>query len=77
MKTKIAKLILSFIVLFLSVGLMAQTPPHPPSTGHGQTGNQAPGTPGAPIGSGIALLIGLGAAYGAKKTLNASKQEEE
>jgi hypothetical protein len=35
-----------------------QDPPLPPG-GHGLTGNQ----PGAPLGSGVAVLLGLGAAY--------------
>jgi len=75
MKTNITKLLLSFSFLLLSFGLMAQTPPHPPE--HGQTGNQAPAPAGAPIGSGFALLIGLSAAYGAKKVFSIQKEDKE
>ena len=39
-------------------GLRDQDPPLPPGE-HGLTGNQ----PGAPLGSGVAVLLGLGAAY--------------
>jgi len=74
MRTNITKLLLSFSFLLLSFGLMAQLPPPPPPPGyHGQTGNQNP----APIGSGIALLIGLSAVYGAKKVYNANHEDEE
>lgn len=40
-------------------------PPPPPAGGHGAAGNQESG--GAPIGSGLFILLGLGAAYGGKK----------
>ncbi len=43
----------------------AQTVPPPPDT-HGATDNQASGG-GAPIGGGMFILLGLGAAYGGKK----------
>jgi hypothetical protein len=75
MKTNIAKVILTVSFLLYGFGLMAQTPPHPP--GHGAGTNQAPGGPSAPIGSGMILLIGLSAAYGAKKVYSARQEEQE
>jgi len=47
-------------------------PQPPPPGGHGQGGN---GTPGgsAPIGSGLFILLGLGATYGAKKVYHYKK----
>jgi hypothetical protein len=53
-------------ILFINVNLIAQDPPPPPPEGHGQTGNQVPGG-GTPIGSGLVVLIALGAAYSGKK----------
>ncbi len=53
-------------------GAMADDPP-PPPPGHGDTGNVPGG--GAPVGSGIAVLLSLGAAYGWKKY--SSSQEEK
>ena len=44
-------------------------PPPPPPSGHGESGDQLPGG-GAPIGSGLFILLGLGAAYGGKKIYN-------
>lgn len=61
-------------ILFLSIGVMAQGPPPPPAGGHGQTGDKDPGG-GAPIGSGIVILLSLGAAYGGKKIYD-MKQED-
>lgn len=50
--------------LFVLVG-NSQEPPKPPSGGHGQDGNQPGGS--SPVGSGMLILIGLGAAYGGMK----------
>jgi len=62
-------------VTMISSNLNAQTdPPPPPPSGHGEAGNQPPGG-GAPIGGGLFILLGLGAAYGAKKLFG--KKEEE
>ena len=63
MKNK--KLIIAFIFSFvLSVGSFAQTdPPDPPGT-HGSDKDQQGR---APIGGGVFLLLGLGAAYGGRK----------
>ena len=66
MKTNISKLLLLASFFLLSVGLMAQNPPHPPSA-HNLTGNQAPAAAAAPIGNGTFLLLALAAAYGGRK----------
>ena len=63
------KLIFSivFVLAFLiSNQLLAQGAPPPPPDGHGGDTNQPAGN-GAPIGSGVAILLALGAAYGGKK----------
>jgi hypothetical protein len=49
-------------------------PPNPPGE-HGQTGDQAGGS--APIGGGLFILLGLGAAYGGKKLYDYRKSEAE
>ena len=67
--------ILTFLLIILfSSHLSAQAPPPPPPD-HGETGNQNGGN--APIGSGLAILLGLGAAYGTKKLLQNKKEEIE
>jgi len=48
-------------------------PPPPPGPGTGEE----PIGGAAPIGSGLVLLISMGAAYGAKKVYNARKKLEE
>lgn len=61
------------IFFFLATSLPAQNPPPPPpGGGHGLQGNQPPGG-GAPIGSGIFLLLGLGLAYGTKKAYQSNQ----
>ncbi len=69
--------IFSLILILLTAtsvfnGAMASDPP-PPPPGHGETGNVPGG--GAPVGSGIALLISLGAAYGYKKYRSAQNED--
>jgi hypothetical protein len=54
---------------------LAQAPPNPPENA-GENGGPVGG--GAPVGSGIVLLITLAAGYGAKKvfkSMNHSKEE--
>jgi hypothetical protein len=79
MKTTVTKLLLSFSFLLLGLGLMAQAPPHPPGS-HGSGASSEPAGPaGTPVGSGVVLLIGLSAMYGAKKVyhVNQSNKSEE
>ncbi len=65
-------LITLLITASATTTLVAQVPP-PPPPGHGQTGNQTGGN--APIGGGLFILLGLGAAYGGKKLYNLRKEE--
>jgi hypothetical protein len=79
MKNIVKKLVTSLaLVMFIGLGsfVAAQPGPPPPPSGHGTDGNQAPGG-GAPIGSGLVIMITMGAAYGAKKIFDARKRLEE
>ncbi|MCF8302292.1 MAG: hypothetical protein K9I94_03375 [Bacteroidales bacterium] len=69
--------ILSIVgLLAFSPVSLAQVPPHPDNEGiGGGTGNGDPLGGAAPIGSGIALIITLGAGYGARKVYNARKKK--
>ena len=62
--------------LLFGISAIAFTQPPPPPPQHGQEGNSSPGGT-APVGSGIALLIGLGAAYGGRKLYSAWKKLDE
>ena len=69
-----------FIPLVISLGLMLGTTdvfsqPPPPPGDHGDTGNQNAGN--APIGGGLFILLGLGAAYGGRKLYQSYKEEPE
>ncbi len=70
MKKYILLLSLVFTLLFWSNSGQAQTAPPPPSGGHGLTTNQAGS---APIGGGLFILLGLGAAYAGKKLYDHKK----
>lgn len=70
---KVKLLLVLMLLMMLHCSIYGQSvPPAPPDGGHGATGNQAPGDEGgsAPVGSGVAILIGLGAAYAGKKVYN-------
>ncbi|MCF8398302.1 MAG: hypothetical protein K9G58_09050 [Bacteroidales bacterium] len=58
--------------LLLPLGLFSQDVPPPPPPGHDQTGNQSGGR-GAPIGSGLLILLGLGGVYGGYKIYRKKK----
>jgi len=75
MKTKFSTyLLLAGFFLIASLPALAQDPPPPPpGGGHGQGGNQTPGG-SAPVGSGLVVMIALGAAYGSKKIYDARKR---
>lgn len=62
------------LFLGLSFSALAQGPPPPPADGHGVTTNEAPGG-GAPVGGGLAILLGLGAAWGTRKLMKARRKE--
>ena len=75
MKTKIKTLTITLLIAgatFISSIAKADDPP-PPPPGHGETGNVPGG--GAPIGSGLFILLGLGAAYGGKKIYDYKKKK--
>ena len=55
-------------------GFAATDPPNPPGE-HGQTNDQSGGS--APIGGGLFILLGLGAAYGGKKLYDHRKETLE
>ncbi len=68
--------ILFTIALTLSVSNgFTQPPPPPTGAGHGASGNQTGGN--APLGSGLFILLGLGAAYGGKKLYKWQAKEIE
>jgi hypothetical protein len=68
-KSTMKKFITTAIIIlgfFLTSNPLISQPPPPPPGGHGDDGNQNAGN-GAPIGGGLFILLGLGAAYGGKK----------
>lgn len=64
---------LAFILLF-GLGTTLSSQPRTPQ--HGQDGDQMP-MEESPIGSGIAILLALAGAYGAKKVYDARKKLRE
>lgn len=77
MKKAIFNLIITGLLVVVPVIITcASAPPPPPPPGGPGTGDQPIGGP-APIGSGLIILISMGAAYGAKKVYNARKRLEE
>lgn len=68
MNPKIPKILATLALVFtLSLGAIAQPPP---PDEHGSGDNK----PAATIGSGLLILLTLGAAYGAKKVYDARKR---
>ena len=78
MKKAILNLIITglFIVVPVIIASASAPPPPPPPGGPGGGDNPIGGGP-APIGSGLVMLISMGAAYGAKRVYNARKRLEE
>ncbi len=68
MKSNIFKTLILFAFIFLGAQSLSADP-LPPPPDHGGSGDQP-----APIGSGLLILAGLGAAYGAKKMYDARKK---
>lgn len=66
-KNLIKSVLVSFIIAiaFLMATPVQADPPEMPG-GHGESGDTPPGG-GAPIASGLAILIGLGGAYAGRK----------
>lgn len=75
MKKAIATLVIfvSLIIVPVITASAAVPPPPPPGPGTGET----PIGGAAPVGSGLVLLLSMGAAYGAKKVYDARKKLEE
>ena len=69
-------LAITAILMISSFALLAQAPPVPPSSAN-QGGTGPVGGGGAPIGSGMVLLIALAAGYGGKKVFDARKKLAE
>jgi len=65
-------LILSNVLMISGFSLLAQTPPPPPDDP--SNGGNEPVGGGAPIGSGLVLLITLAAGYGGKKVFDFGKK---
>ena len=76
MKKQLLSVIITLFFTLLVFNRFSQVPPPPPSgAGHGASGNQNGGN--APIGSGLFILLGLGAAYGSKKLYTLNKEDIE
>ena len=75
MKASIKILLITLFAINTSL-LFAQGAPPPPPSGHGSEINQPAGNT-APIGSGLGILLALGAAYGGKKIWDYRKKLEE
>jgi len=65
-KTLIASLVLA-MALFISIPAQADPPGMPGN--HGSNGDAPPGG-GAPVGSGIVIMIAMASAYGSKKAFD-------
>ncbi len=65
LKIILTAMLLAGTAVFSGINAQDPPPPPPPGGGHGSGSNQTGGS--APLGSGIALLLTLGAGYGAKK----------
>ena len=77
MKKAILNLIITgLFVVVPAIIVSASAPPPPPPPDGTVTGDIPIGGP-APIGSGLVMLIAMGAAYGAKKVYNTRKKLEE
>ena len=75
MKKQIISLAFTMAFLLFALNGFTQPPPPPTGAGHGATGNQTGGN--APIGGGLFILLGLGAAYGSKKLYSMKKEDLE
>jgi hypothetical protein len=62
------------VMILFSMTVLAQNPPPPPENPTGTGGNNLPVGGGAPVGSGIAILLALGAGYAASKWIGQKKE---
>ena len=65
-------LAITAILMISGFSLLAQAPPTPPENAGG---NGGPVGGGAPIGSGVVLLIAMAAGYGGKKVFDLGKEK--
>jgi hypothetical protein len=77
MKKAILNLIITGLFIVVPVILATASAPPPPPPPGGPGGDTPIGGGAAPIGSGLVMLISMGAAYGAKKVFDARKRLEE
>ena len=75
MKKVISILTVFVFTLFFSISSIAQPPP-PPGNGGGPNANDHEIGGNAPIGGGLFILIGLGAAYGGRKVYRLVQEEK-
>jgi hypothetical protein len=74
----ILKTFIIVLILSITYSLEAQVAPPPPPGGADGTGNNSDNSQGgAPIGGGLFILLGLGAAYGGKKLYDLRKEKLE
>lgn len=71
-KKIILSLVFSFAVSFAFAQMTAPTPPDPVGPG-----GDDPVGGGAPVGSGLVILLAAGAAYGGKKTYSLLKENKD
>ena len=77
---KMPRFVLTIVfVLFFALGSLnaPEASAQPPLPDHGEPGDFKPQDENGPIGSGIAILLSLGAAYGAKRVYDARKKLRE
>jgi hypothetical protein len=78
MKNKFKILAIALTLGFIFGLSNISIPQPPPPSGHGQTGDATPSGGGAaPIGSGLIIMLGMGAAYGSKKLYKGWKNLDE
>nr|NQU92322.1 hypothetical protein [Bacteroidota bacterium] len=77
MKTLIKSIAALITITLITISLPAQTPPPPNGNQTPVEGGNTPVGGGAAIGSGIAILIALGAGYGAKKVFDFKNRKLE
>ncbi len=76
MKKIIFVLISSFLLFFSPVLINSAFADAPPDPGGDPNGGGGTPVGGTPIGSGIVLLIAMGAAYGMKKVYNYNQHDK-
>ena len=67
MKTKFRTVLIAAFLVIAPLLMVAQSPPHPNNGSAPIHGTNGPVGDGAPIGSGLILLIAMGTAFGARK----------